>query len=548
MTDAKHRRVHAVQKTALGIGSLFVCAIAVLLHEGGLAKVVLAVSISFATALISYVVAPYRPVLAGNLACAGVYAGTVLVATIAGGWHARFLLGLLIVPLLGGLLSGLRSGFAWAVATLATIFVFILVDRLGVELPQLLPIEPPNLAAFLGPAMFIGTATWVMWSFVTAQAFSDKTAREALQSLEQEIDLRKKEELERSRTIGLLAAGIAHDFNNILATMSLNLELAKLQTSDTEMLTMLDDTETAVMQAQSLTAQMVTFAPGDSAQMEPVNLNEVLAPVSRFAARGLNIKIDLQCDPALPSVAIDSNQIAHVIHNLIRNANTAMPKGGTLSIHGLVEDDMVVVRFADQGVGIPDSDLAKIFDPWFTSSKEGVGLGLAIAHSVMQQHGGDITVKSEVGKGSVFTLSLPAFTGTQDNEPAAAPAELRNLHVLIMDDNIEVRKALVRLTAAMGCDISECDDGSAAFELWSRARDLGQAFDILILDIEVPGGTGGVETLRQIHQIDPKARAIAISGYSSEGVISHPEHYGFSAALKKPFTKASLNRVLHELA
>ncbi|MGB1885038.1 MAG: hybrid sensor histidine kinase/response regulator, partial [Gammaproteobacteria bacterium] len=338
------------------------------------------------------------------------------------------------------------------------------------------------------------------------------------------------------------------DFNNILATMALNLELAKLETSDTAMWTLLDDTESAVIQAQSLTSQIVAFAPGDSAQVEPADLNDLLEPVCRFAARGLKVTIDLQCDPGLPSVAIDAHQMAHVIHNLIRNANTAMPEGGILSIQGFAENDMVVVRFTDQGIGIPNSDLAKIFDPWFTSSTEGAGLGLAVVHSVMQQHGGDITVKSEVGKGSVFTLRLPVFTGTQDDERAAAPDELLNLNVLIMDDNVAVIKALVQLTASMGCDISECDDGSAAFELWSRARDLGQAFDILILDIEVPGGTGGVETLRQIHQIDPGARAIAISGYSSEGVISHPEHYGFSAALKKPFTKASLHRVLHELA
>lgn len=248
-------------------------------------------------------------------------------------------------------------------------------------------------------------------------------------------------------------------------------------------------------------------------------------------------------------MAIDGDQISQVIHNLILNACQAMPDGGviTVSARNLTVSDQnrmrlrsgkyVRVEIEDQGVGIPPENLTKIFDPYFTTKKEGNGLGLSSSYFIIQNHDGYMGVLSQPGIGSIFYFYLPAA----DEEPLAENNQKKSVlpkrkcKVLLMDDESLIRTSLREYLEAYGYEAVEAKDGLEAVKLFQEEKKKKAPFDVVILDLTVPGGMGGKEAVRQILTVEPKAKVIASSGYYNDPVMLEPWKFGFCDVVFKPF-------------
>jgi PAS domain S-box-containing protein len=375
--------------------------------------------------------------------------------------------------------------------------------------------------------------------------------------LEQELFRAQKIE-----SLGVLAGGIAHDFNNILTAVIGNISLARvLVTEEEEAVKRLEETEKACFRARDLTQQLLTFARGGAPIKRSVSIARLIEETAVFALRGSKVRCVFEIEKDLARVEVDEGQISQVIHNLVINAQQAMPEGGTIvvkaenvpmesdqaSIHG--PETRVRISIRDVGAGIPPEQITRIFDPYFTTKKTGSGLGLAVAYSIMKGHGGRITVDSEPGKGSTFQLELPAAAGcSRATESAAAmsPSAVSGLRVLVMDDEQMVRDVLGALLRNLGCEVTLAGEGDAAIEMYRMAQAGGLTFDAVILDLTVPGGMGGKEALRHLQKLDPHVRAIVSSGYSNDPVMAEYGEYGFSGVVCKPFNMHQLQEVLKD--
>jgi CheY-like chemotaxis protein len=244
----------------------------------------------------------------------------------------------------------------------------------------------------------------------------------------------------------------------------------------------------------------------------------------------------------------------------VLNAQQAMPTGGTIEIEGenniittddkfpLLAGNYIKITIKDQGIGIPREHLQNIFDPYFTTKQEGSGLGLASVYSIIRKHGGYIAAESEVGKGATLYLYLPAAT----EEPAAPVKEERDSFtgkgsVLVMDDEEIIRDVTGAMLRGMGYSVEYARDGEEAVDQYKRAQASGRPFDAVIMDLTIPGGMGGKETIVRLHEIDPAVRAIVSSGYSNDPVMAHYKEYGFAGMVVKPYRVQELSEVVYRV-
>jgi CheY-like chemotaxis protein len=208
----------------------------------------------------------------------------------------------------------------------------------------------------------------------------------------------------------------------------------------------------------------------------------------------------------------------------------------------------VRVSVADQGIGIPDEHLPKIFDPYFTTKQKGSGLGLATTYSIMKRHEGHVTVSSSLGQGTCFTLYLPASTSlpTQTNETAESLVQGSG-RILVMDDETDIQDVLGKMLEHLGFEPDFAYDGQRAVALHSRAIQEGMPYVATILDLTIPGGMGGKEALRLIKDHDPDAKVIVSSGYSNDPVMANATQFGFSGFIAKPYNLVDLSKVLSQV-
>ncbi len=383
-------------------------------------------------------------------------------------------------------------------------------------------------------------------------------ARDITERKKTEQELQKIQKLE---SLGILAGGIAHDFNNILTAISTNLSMARVYGDLREEISqMLADAENASSRAQNLTRQLLAFAKGGAPIKSMVSIGALIRETAEFALRGSNVG----CRSILPDdlwlVEADQGQISQVIQNLIINADQAMPRGGTVEIRAenvmisekgtlpLRPGPYLSVSVADQGIGIPKQNIPNIFDPFFTTKRRGSGLGLSTAFSIINNHDGHIEVESEFDRGTTFTLYLPALAGTSSVKQGARPdipeGEGR---LLLVDDEEEVRKAAGRALTRLGYEVQFANDGAAGIELYREALEAGRPFHAVIMDLTIPGGIGGREAVGRILEIDPAARVVASSGYSSDPVLSRFREHGFAGILTKPYRIEDLGEVLSQI-
>lgn len=374
-----------------------------------------------------------------------------------------------------------------------------------------------------------------------------------------EEELIKTQKLE---SLGLLAGGIAHDFNNILTAILGNVALARdqLVISDTsdEIHEMLGNAETAAKRARTLTRQLLTFSKGGIPVKKTTAIKDIIRESSLFVTSGAKSRCNFSIDNDLWPVEVDEGQISQVINNIVINASQAMPDGGIIYIKAenrtierinklkLKPGRYVKISVHDEGTGVPEEFLGKIFDPYFTTKEDGSGLGLATSYSIIKKHNGIISASSFFGAGTTFTVYLPASANLSQESEEPVPVK-GNGKILVMDDEEPLRRILDKMLVKLGYEPGFAQNGSEAVAMYKTAEMSGKRYDAVILDLTVPGGTGGIETLELLKKLNPDVRAIVSSGYSEGHVLANYSEYGFRGMIAKPFETVSLSRVLNDV-
>ncbi len=371
-----------------------------------------------------------------------------------------------------------------------------------------------------------------------------------------EQDLQRAHKLE---SLGILAGGIAHDFNNLLQSIIGNISLAKMYSNkDDKVYAKLDETEKAASRATALTLQLLTFAKGGAPIKTATHIDEIIKDSASFSLQGSNVSCEYSFADDLCLVDVDEGQISQVIQNLVINSNHAMPDGGVITIKAenfridpgdvtpLEVGRYVKISIHDQGIGIPKEHVSRVFDPYYSTKKTGSGLGLAVAYSVIKNHSGLLTVESDVGHGATFNIFLPASDA--DHQAEVSVQNEKAVHtgkgrVLVMDDETKVLEVAVEMLEILGYEATTTPDGSSALEQYSKAM-IEKPYDFVILDLTVPGGMGGKETVRKLLELNPDVRALVSSGYANDPIMAEYSRYGFYGVIPKPYTIENLSKVL----
>lgn len=377
---------------------------------------------------------------------------------------------------------------------------------------------------------------------------------------------RMEEEIQRTQRlefIGNLAGGIAHDFNNILAVVLANIQLVKIiqkKGGDTEKY--LNGMEDAVKRASSLTKQFLTFAKGGAPIKKPTFLGELLKETVELGIKGTNLNCTFSIQDQLWPVEIDSGQISQVFNNLTNNAVQTIPTNGMIEVSAqnfsITDQDMlplpmgdyIQITFKDNGPGISSEKLMNIFDPYYMLGQNENGLGLAVAYSIIKRHNGLINVQSEIGSGTCFTIYLPAVRKNnpiQEGIEGIQTSKQKGKKLLLMDDEAHIIELVGEMLVHMDYRVETAQNGSEALELYKQAKEANDPFDVIIMDLTVPGGMGGREAISILRKIDPAVKAIVSSGYSNDPVMSDCKRYGFDGMVYKPYKIEELCREINRV-
>ncbi len=371
----------------------------------------------------------------------------------------------------------------------------------------------------------------------------------------------------RLESLGVLAGGIAHDFNNLLTIVMGHLGLAML---DAKVMAAagesLKECERGAIRARDLTQQLLTFAKGGDPLRSTVSLTEIVRETAEFVLRGSSSRCVYDLPVNLWSADVDRAQIAQMIQNLVLNAMQAMPNGGIIRVSirneeiaagtdpALVAGRYLRLVFTDSGCGISRENLSRIFDPYFSTKTTGSGLGLATVYSIVKKHRGHIRVDSAPGAGSIFTLWLPAADPQKRPAATAAAPEAeaggtsgREARALLMDDEEPIRRLGAAMLRRMHVATTLVANGEEALREFAAARDAGRPFDLVILDLTIPGAMGGRETIGRIRALDREVPAIVSSGYSNDPVLADFRSHGFQAIVSKPYDVKELCRTVDAL-
>jgi PAS domain S-box-containing protein len=383
-------------------------------------------------------------------------------------------------------------------------------------------------------------------------------ARDITERQKMEAELLRIQKLE---SIGILAGGIAHDFNNILTGILGNISLAGVYTDPGKIAERLSEAEMASLQAKNLTQQLLTFSKGGAPIKETTAIADLVTDSAPFALRGSNVRCEFSIPDDLWAVEVDEGQIRQVVNNLIINADQAMPGGGVIEIRvenvdiepgdvlPLMPGKYIKISIQDHGIGISEEHLHRIFDPYYTTKQKGSGLGLATSYSIIKNHGGHITVESQIGIGTTFYIYLPASAGATEAKKEKVKEELipGSGKVLVMDDEKIIRDLACDMLASIGYEISVARDGAEAVGLYKEAMNSREPFDAVIMDLTVQGSMGGKEAVQELLKMDPDVKAIVSSGYSNDPIMADFRKYGFMGVIAKPYKIKELSEVLHRV-
>ena len=381
------------------------------------------------------------------------------------------------------------------------------------------------------------------------ESMADPKTKESLKSLEGCMG----EDIEKAMTIEVI-----HDFKNILTGILGNLALAKdWSNSDDQAYPFIEAAERVTRHANQMALQLLANARGSEQVKQEFSLAKVLRDSVDLMINGSNCESRLKINPDLKMILGDETRITQVLNNLLVNAKQAMANGGVITVRAsnitisseskyqIKPGNYIRISIEDQGVGIPEENLTKIFKMHFTTKKEGSGIGLASCIYIIKDHGGTIHVESEVGKGSVFTVLLPAL---EKQDPDAVERELGDLSgsgcILVMDDEAMVQQTIGDMLAYFGYDVDFASDGESTLKLYKEALDANNPYKLVIMDLTIPGGMGGMETIKLLLDLDPDVKAIVSSGHTNDPAMSHCTEYGFTASIRKPYSLRALQELL----
>jgi PAS domain S-box-containing protein len=385
-----------------------------------------------------------------------------------------------------------------------------------------------------------------------------------------DIDERKQAEKERQKleaqlrqaqkmeAIGQLAGGVAHDFNNMLQAITGYGSLLKQKMGgDNSLSIYVDQILSSAEKSANLTRQLLAFSRKQLIEMKPIDINDLVVNIGKLIQRLIGEDIELRTkttDKAL-TVMGDRGQIEQVLMNLATNARDAMPKGGLLSIETAeyrvdetcFKDRMfekpglyALITVSDTGIGMDEKTKEQLFEPFYTTKEmeRGTGLGLSIVYGIIKQHGGEIHLYSEVGKGTTFSIYLPLVQMEKKDE---AEGELLSLKVgtetiLLAEDQEEVRRALEMTLEGAGYRVIDAVDGEDAINKFKENKD---SIQLIMVDVIMPKKSGK-ETIDEIKKIKPGVKVIFTSGYTSdiisrEGILEKGMDF-----ISKPITPYNL--------
>ncbi len=373
-----------------------------------------------------------------------------------------------------------------------------------------------------------------------------------------ESQLRQSQKME---AVGQLSGGIAHDFNNILTVIQGNASLLQgLDLQPQEIRDFSNQIARASERAASLTRQLLLFARKQ--QMDPVNLNlnETVTQMTKMLQRilGEDIALRSEYSPALPLIHADVGMIEQIILNLAVNARDAMPDGGKLTIRTKVENFQraangqlpakphVCLSVTDTGCGINPEILPRIFEPFFTTKEvgKGTGLGLATVYGIVQQHHGEISVQSELGKGATFNVYFPIVANAaaaQAATPAKPVLPLGEETILLVEDEFPLRTFVCDLLQRCGYTVREAESGPAALKVWQEHRDRIQ---LLLTDIIMPENMNGIELASQLLAEKPTLKVIYTSGYTGNLDGRNVQLKEGENFIRKPFKPEALAEII----
>jgi two-component system, cell cycle sensor histidine kinase and response regulator CckA len=348
---------------------------------------------------------------------------------------------------------------------------------------------------------------------------------------------RMAEEVQRQQrlaSLSLFAAGVAHDFNNLLTGVFGNIELAIADLpADHPARERLQFAGVAFGRARDLTRRLLTFAKGSPPARRSLAATDLMRECCALALAGSNVAVDLVSAPDLWPVAGDANQLSQVFTNILVNAREAMPDGGAVHVHlhnvdlqpplaqsiDLGPGPYVRISVRDEGPGIAADVLPRLFGPLFSTKPDGNGLGLAMCYSIVRAHGGRIDVRSRPGGGATFEVVVPA--GASDDACPESPIatlapSARSARILVMDDEALIREVAAKMLERGGYEVVTAPDGSEALEIWAGAMRAGSPFDVVILDVTVPGAMGGREALARLRRSGQDLAVVLSTGHGAE--------------------------------
>ena len=382
-----------------------------------------------------------------------------------------------------------------------------------------------------------------------------------------ETEKRRMEEerlkMNKLESIGMLAGGIAHDFNNILTTILGNISLAKiyLKNDIKKVDAKINEAEKALFRARDLTQQLLTFSRGGVPVKKTILLEPLIKESVLFALRGSSVQVNFNISEDIFPTDVDEGMIGQAINNLIINAVQAMPDGGSIdvavdniilenktTIEGLQleKGSYVKITIKDHGIGISNEHIAKIFDPYFTTKEKRTGLGLATTFSIIQKHGGHITVNSELGIGTIFNIYLVASPehitiNRKTNKPVYGQGK-----ILIMDDDEDILNIAGEMLSTLGYEVEYAKNGVEAIDKYKKMLEQNNPFDLVIMDLTIPGGMGGKDAIKGLLALDRHVKAIVSSGYSDDPIMGNHTEYGFVGVALKPYKLNELSEIVQK--
>lgn len=426
-------------------------------------------------------------------------------------------------------------------------------------------IQNPNLGPIEYTGMKKNGETFDVLLFASAIRKGDELI--GFRGVLMDISERKKhlselQKVSKLDSLGILAGGIAHNFKNILAAITLSVDVIKMSPLSIEK--QLNRISASLEQANALATRFQTFTKSNEPTLESVNINDIIENSVEIAIAGTSNQIKLNLEQNIDLIEADSKQLNEVILNLLINASQAMPKGGSINIstsnvelvdnqiQSLKSGNYVKIDIKDEGIGIQKADIEEIFTPFYTTKKDGQGLGLPTVFFIIKNHNGAITVESEVNKGTIFSIYLKKQEAKRDileiETSDRLPRKFRKIRVFLVDDDINITNTMSDVAEVItDLDITSFNNPIKAISYF-KDNHLEYPFDVAILDMTLVGyEIDGLDVLNEIRRIDPNIKALVFSGHSSKPVVSHYKDFGFDGKLEKPCNFEHLLDTINEV-